>query len=51
MSKEQQARKNHKVNKDSSPVVRKRFGQHFLEDSWTPKLLAAIAPKSSDCFS
>ncbi|MEE3104603.1 MAG: 16S rRNA (adenine(1518)-N(6)/adenine(1519)-N(6))-dimethyltransferase RsmA [Acidobacteriota bacterium] len=50
MSKEQQARKNHKANKGSSSVVRKRFGQHFLEDSWTPKLLAAIAPKSSDCF-
>ena len=49
MRKELQARQNHEAKKNSS-VVRKRFGQHFLEIGWASKLLTAIAPKSSDCF-
>jgi 16S rRNA (adenine1518-N6/adenine1519-N6)-dimethyltransferase len=31
-------------------VARKRFGQHFLEPAWVPKLMQAIAPRSDDTF-
>ena len=31
-------------------VVRKRFGQHFLEPAWVVKLVAAIAPGPQDDF-
>ncbi len=30
--------------------ARKRFGQHFLEPAWVTKLVAAIAPQSTDRF-
>jgi 16S rRNA (adenine1518-N6/adenine1519-N6)-dimethyltransferase len=30
--------------------ARKRFGQHFLEPQWVPKVIAAIAPRSDDRF-
>ncbi|HJO17661.1 MAG: 16S rRNA (adenine(1518)-N(6)/adenine(1519)-N(6))-dimethyltransferase RsmA [Planctomycetota bacterium] len=50
MNKEQQAHRKRGASTNSSAPIRKRFGQHFLEDTWTPKLIAAIAPKSSDCF-
>ncbi len=30
--------------------VRKRFGQHFLESSWTEKIVRAIAPRADDQF-
>jgi 16S rRNA (adenine1518-N6/adenine1519-N6)-dimethyltransferase len=30
--------------------TRKRFGQHFLEAAWAEKVVAAIAPASSDRF-
>lgn len=29
---------------------RKRFGQHFLQDSWARKVVAVIAPKPGDVF-
>ena len=31
-------------------MIRKRFGQHFLEPAWTTKVISAIAPAASDCF-
>jgi 16S rRNA (adenine1518-N6/adenine1519-N6)-dimethyltransferase len=31
-------------------VVRKRFGQHFLEPAWVRKLVDAIAPAPTDVF-
>jgi 16S rRNA (adenine1518-N6/adenine1519-N6)-dimethyltransferase len=31
-------------------IVRKRFGQHFLEAAWVARVAAAIAPSSSDVF-
>src|SRR5215207_9954235 len=30
--------------------TRKRFGQHFLENAWADKVVAAIAPQASDRF-
>ncbi|MGH9160441.1 MAG: 16S rRNA (adenine(1518)-N(6)/adenine(1519)-N(6))-dimethyltransferase RsmA [Vicinamibacteraceae bacterium] len=30
--------------------ARKRFGQHFLEPQWVPKVVAAIAPRPDDRF-
>jgi 16S rRNA (adenine1518-N6/adenine1519-N6)-dimethyltransferase len=30
--------------------ARKRFGQHFLEPQWVPKIIAAIAPRPDDRF-
>lgn len=30
--------------------ARKRFGQHFLEPQWVPKVVAAIAPRAEDRF-
>ena len=50
MNNEPQAHRQRGANTNSSSPIRKRFGQHFLENTWTPKLIAAIAPKSSDCF-
>ena len=32
------------------PRPRKRFGQHFLEAAWADRVVAAIAPQSSDRF-
>jgi 16S rRNA (adenine1518-N6/adenine1519-N6)-dimethyltransferase len=32
------------------PQARKRFGQHFLEPVWARKVVAAIAPRSTDAF-
>jgi 16S rRNA (adenine1518-N6/adenine1519-N6)-dimethyltransferase len=32
------------------PIARKRFGQHFLEDVWARKVVAAIAPQADDAF-
>jgi len=29
---------------------RKRFGQHFLEQAWVDKLIAAVAPAAADTF-
>ena len=29
---------------------RKRFGQHFLEQAWVDKLIAAVAPAATDTF-
>ena len=29
---------------------RKRFGQHFLADSWAQKIVKAIAPEPGDVF-
>ena len=31
-------------------IVRKRFGQHFLERPWVEKLIDAIAPEPTDVF-
>jgi len=31
-------------------IVRKRFGQHFLEPAWVVKVVKAIAPKDGDEF-
>jgi 16S rRNA (adenine1518-N6/adenine1519-N6)-dimethyltransferase len=31
-------------------VIRKRFGQHFLEPAWVVKVIRAIAPEPSDVF-
>ena len=50
MNNEPQAHRQRGANTNSSSPIRKRFGQHFLENTWTPKLIAASAPKSSDCF-
>ena len=30
--------------------ARKRFGQHFLEDVWVRKVVAAIDPQPDDVF-
>jgi 16S rRNA A1518/A1519 N6-dimethyltransferase RsmA/KsgA/DIM1 with predicted DNA glycosylase/AP lyase activity len=30
--------------------ARKRFGQHFLESSWVPKVVDAIQPEPGDVF-
>jgi 16S rRNA (adenine1518-N6/adenine1519-N6)-dimethyltransferase len=32
------------------PPARKRFGQHFLEPAWARKVVAAIAPQTTDAF-
>jgi 16S rRNA (adenine1518-N6/adenine1519-N6)-dimethyltransferase len=32
------------------PPVRKRFGQHFLERAWVPKLLEVIKPRPGERF-
>jgi 16S rRNA (adenine1518-N6/adenine1519-N6)-dimethyltransferase len=31
-------------------VIRKRFGQHFLEPAWVDKVIRAIDPKADDVF-
>jgi 16S rRNA (adenine1518-N6/adenine1519-N6)-dimethyltransferase len=31
-------------------VIRKRFGQHFLEPAWVVKVVRAIAPRSDEVF-
>ena len=31
-------------------VIRKRFGQHFLEPAWVEKVIRAIAPQPDECF-
>jgi 16S rRNA (adenine1518-N6/adenine1519-N6)-dimethyltransferase len=31
-------------------VIRKRFGQHFLEPAWVEKVMRAIAPRPGECF-
>jgi 16S rRNA (adenine1518-N6/adenine1519-N6)-dimethyltransferase len=31
-------------------VAKKQFGQHFLEDAWVAKVIAAIDPRSDDLF-
>src|SRR5579862_8742619 len=31
-------------------VIRKRFGQHFLEPAWVEKVVRAIAPQPDECF-
>jgi 16S rRNA (adenine1518-N6/adenine1519-N6)-dimethyltransferase len=31
-------------------VIRKRFGQHFLEAAWVEKVIRAIAPQPDECF-
>ncbi|HWW82705.1 MAG TPA: rRNA adenine N-6-methyltransferase family protein, partial [Vicinamibacterales bacterium] len=31
-------------------MLRKRFGQHFLEPAWVDKVLATIAPQPNDTF-
>jgi 16S rRNA (adenine1518-N6/adenine1519-N6)-dimethyltransferase len=31
-------------------VIRKRFGQHFLEPAWVIKLMRAVAPKADQTF-
>jgi 16S rRNA (adenine1518-N6/adenine1519-N6)-dimethyltransferase len=31
-------------------VIRKRFGQHFLEPAWVDKVVAAIAPQPNETF-
>ena len=30
--------------------MRKRFGQHFLEQAWVDKLIRAVQPSSDDTF-
>ena len=32
------------------PVIRKRFGQHFLEPAWVDKVIRAIDPKPDELF-
>jgi len=32
------------------PVIRKRFGQHFLEPAWVDKVIRAIDPKLDELF-
>lgn len=33
-----------------SPPARKRFGQHFLEQAWITKIIAAVAPQPGEVF-